>query len=388
MARFAFLLVLMGAACGSRSSLPVPHDEPPLGGDAGIAPYDDAAVVDSAVQDAKSEAGRDASARCTGRLQGWSEVDERLGGDFEVLVAAAPSEATGIWLAGGGRVGVQGLTHLLRVEVQDRSPLIAEDVPLESTEGWEPLALAVASTRVALVARGANGEPWLALFTHDGAAAARAQIDELLLDPGNLMEADVAWAGGDLVVAAVRLGHEDQFLVQRRDASLAVQWSAFPWKEPPTTPLSFRLRPDGSLLRTRSSLYDTAPSGVHLVASGLDAFALIGAAPAAWAGAESTAFVLERDDGSVALGKWPGSSWTSNGWIPVYASTTGVFITGNLDLAPVIGWFDATSVEWLAIPRMGGGGIAFADADNVGAFFIGLEIPKPDQPLRYWGCTR
>ncbi len=387
MSRFAFLLVVAAAACGSRSSLLVPDDNAVVvGDDAGIDQRLDAALVDSPVADARSDASRhDASARCKGRLQGWSEIDVLLGGDFERLVPAAASASSGIWLAGGGRMAVQGATRLMRVAVQQTAPRIAESVSLAGTEGWEPLALALTTAGVALVARAASGDAWIALFARDGTLRQRRTIDELQIDLRYNMEADVAWAGADVIVAALRFGAgaTDHFAVQRRDASLAVRWT-----ESPTAPQAFRLRPDGSLLRMRAALYDVTQTGLRIDPNPVAALSPIGAASAAWTGIDSVGFVLERDGAPVVRGGWPGGSFSHNGFIPVYESSAGIFITGNVDLAPFIGWFDATALEWISIPRVGGGGVAFGDANNVGAFFAGIEIPHSEQPLRYWGCTR
>ena len=100
MSRFAFVLVVAAAACGSRSSLLVSDEDPVVGGDAGMDQRLDDALVDSPVADARSDSARhDASARCTGWLRGWSEVDVLLGGDFERLVPAAASASSGIWLS-------------------------------------------------------------------------------------------------------------------------------------------------------------------------------------------------------------------------------------------------------------------------------------------------
>ena len=400
MTRFAFLFVVAATAGCGRSSLPVDDDEPRGGDagagaqslDAGLRPSIDAALVDSPF-DAAVDAPREPSAKCTGPLKGWSEVDVRLGGDFQRLVAAASSEASGVWLAGGAGPDVKGVTELLRVEVLQRAPRIAEDIALAGTDGWEPLALAVAPERFALVARGPNGDAWLALFARDGTPLERITIDELQRDLGNNMAADVAWAGADIVVAAVRYGEpSDHFVVQRRDSALGARWSEAPWHEPPTTTLSFRFRPNGGVLRTRAALYDVTLAGLSKRPDDVIALGPIGAASSAWTGIDpngfaQNGFVLEPDNAAIVRGPWPGHQWSGES-IPVYESAAGIFITGNVELAPFIGWFSASTLTWIAIPRLGGGGIALGDANNVGAFFVGLEIPHPEQPLRYWGCTR
>lgn len=378
MARLAFVFVFVGA-CGSRTPLLVGDN---IEVDSGIRPGADAAINDASTADARPNAPHDASKRCTGRLQGWAETDVMLGGDFAGLVAASP-ETSGVWLAGGGRADVEGATRVLRVEVRHAQPRLAENVVLAGTEGWQPLALAVSPAGFALVARGARGEAWVALFARDGAITARTTIDELELSLGNNMEGDIAWSGTDVIVAALRFSHPDRFAVQRRDATLAVRWT-----ESPIAPLSFRLRPDGSALRTRAALYAVTSTGLRVDPKPVSALSPIGAARAAWTGIDSVGFVLERDGAVAVHGAWPGGSFSSNGWIPVYESSAGIFITGNVDLAPFIGWFSATALEWIAIPRLGGGGIAYADDDSVGAFFAGIEIPRSEQPLRYWGCTR
>jgi hypothetical protein len=364
--RFAPVFVLAAAvSCGSRTSLPI----------------DDAkGFEDSAAPEAISEA----SAQCKGRLQGWSEVDVVLSGDFESIVAAASADASGIWLAGGGRTAVRGETRLLRVEVNRGSPRIAENILLNGTEGWEPLAVAVAKEQIALIARGVDGEPWVALFEYDGNEVQRAAIEPLKPDWANKMEADVAWVGEDVVVAARRLGSPDPFVVERRSARLFARWSATPAMD---QPFSFRLRPDGSRLRTRSALYEATSSDLRW-SQDRSALSPIGAARKAWTGIDAQGFVLERDDGTVVRGGWPGPSWGSNGAIPVYESTTGVFIFGNVEVAPFIGWFTGNELEWIAVPHPSGGGLAVGSDNDVGAFFAGLEIPRSERPLRYWGCTR
>jgi hypothetical protein len=86
--------------------------------------------------------------------------------------------------------------------------------------------------------------------------------------------------------------------------------------------------------------------------------------------------VLERDGFPTARGGWPAGSFSSNGFIPIYESPAGVFITGNVDLTPVIGWFGAAGLTWIAVPRLGGVGVPYGDANDVGLFFAGLELPR------------
>ena len=393
MPRFALALLVATAvaACGSRTSLPG-LDEAPLGD---AAPVDGGALADAAHDDAalRDASTRDALARTAcpltlPELHGWAVTDVRLGGDYEGLVAAAASDKSQIWLAGGGRASVLGATQLVRVEVVRGSPRIAETIVLQTTEGWAPLALAVSGARFALAARGASGEALVAVFAHDGTILHRATIDAVEIDLAYTLEADVAWAGQDLVVAMLRMGMGmDHFAVERRDASLTLLWSES-LTPPPLEPASFRLRPDGSSLRTRNALRAVTPSGLGPASPSALLLAPLGAASTAWTGIDPTSFVLERDGAGVVRGGWPGGSFGNNGFIPVYESPTGIFILGNVDLGPFIGWFDTTELRWISIPHAGGSGVPYGDADNVGAFFAGIEIPHPDQPLRYWGCTR
>src|SRR5207253_6452166 len=126
----AFAIATSSAACGSRTPLPIFDDEH---ADGAIHPSVDAGSTDASDAGAPRDAStRDASAkRCTnaGPLDGWFEVDVNLGGDYERLVAAAAWEGSDMWLAAGGRAIENGATRLLRVEVKDGAPRIAEDTP-------------------------------------------------------------------------------------------------------------------------------------------------------------------------------------------------------------------------------------------------------------------
>ena len=381
-ALLGFIVSLAFAACGSRTSLPGLGEERDEI-DAGIQTAVDAgsiATADAAMADAtRPDAARK---RCPTPLSEWVETDVLLGGDFERVVAAAASDRSEIWLAAGGRASVRGATRLVRVELRAGSPRIAEDIALAATEGWEPLALAVVGPRVAIAARASSGESELAIFSRDGTLVARTSIAALEIEIRYRLEADLAWSGDDLVVAARRFGTPDHFVVERRDASLALKWSA------PLTSVDFRLRPDGSLLRTSAGLYDVTSSGLRADPSHVTALSPIGAASAAWTGIDATGFVLARDGARDVRGGWPGGSFATNGFIPVYESAAGIFITGNVDLGPSIGWFGANDLTWIAVPHLGGGVVPYADANDVGLFFVGIEIPRSEQPLRYWGCSR
>lgn len=378
-------LATLAVACGSRTPLPLldesgsdaaSHDGP----DAGSIDATDAPVHDAATRDV-------ARKRCTnaGPLDGWFEVDVNLGGDYERLVSSAAWEGSDIWLATGGRAIENGATRLLRVEVKDGVPRVAESAPLANTEGWEPLALAVSDGKFALAARASGGESKLAVFARDGTLVHQTPIAPLEIDLRFRMEADVAWAGGDVVVAARRFGTPDHFVVERRDPTLAVRWSV------PLASTAFRLRPDGSKLRTTPTLYAITATELGVEPGQVSPLSPMGAARSAWVGIDPTSFVLERDGAPVVHGKWPGQSFASFGYIPVYESSVGILITGNVDLGAQIGLWGAggaNALQWIAVPRQGGGGVPFADANDVGLFMLGIEIPHPEQPLRYWGCMK
>ncbi len=114
----------------------------------------------------------------------------------------------------------------------------------------------------------------------------------------------------------------------------------------------------------------------------------IGATRSAWVGLGNDGFELERDDGRVVRGAWPGTTFPGWGYLPAFESPAGVFIAGNVDFGPVLGWLQSASLAWVQVPRTGGAGVPYGDENAVGMFLLGIEIPRPEQPLRYWGCRR
>lgn len=343
----------------------------------------DAVLVDAVLADASSDTPRpDAGpSRCTGPLRGWAEVDMLLGGDYERLVAADAAGASALWLVGGGRTRRNEPARLLRVEIATGIPRVAETIAVPGTESWEPLALATDGMDFILAARGPTGEALLARIERGGRTTASTSVEALRKDLMYRLEADVALRDGDVVLAMRRLG-VDRFVIERRDAALALRWSEA------LTPSSFRLRPDGTRLRTNASLYALEATGLRRMSGAVAVWGTIGATRGAWVGVGNKGFELERDDGSTVRGAWPGSTFSGWGYLPAFESTTGVFIAGNVDFAPVLGWFQAGALTWIQVPRSGGAGVPYGEASAVGMFLLGIEIPRPEQPLRYWGCRR
>lgn len=335
------------------------------------------AAPDAALDTPRNDA---APSRCTGPLRGWAEVDLLLGGDYERLLAADAPGGTGRWLLGGGRARVSGPSRLLRVEVIAGVPRVAEAATVAGTEGWEPLAFATDGAAFTLAARGPTGEAMLARFDRSGRVSAVASVEALRSDLMYRLEADVAELGDGAVVAMRRLG-VDRFVVERRDAALGLRWSEG------LPPAAFRLRPGGSMLRTSAALYAVGEGGLGPPRPAA-AWNPIGATRSTWVGLGRDGFELERDDGRTARGPWPGASFAGWGYLSAFESPTGVLLAGNVDLGPVLGWFQAESLAWVQVPRLGGSGAPYGDENAVGVFLLGIEIPRPEQPLRYWGCRR
>lgn len=97
---------------------------------------------------------------------------------------------------------------------------------------------------------------------------------------------------------------------------------------------------------------------------------------------------LTRDD-EVWAGKWPHTQISPPAIVRTYKDTA-VFAL-ETELTGVVGYPKAGALEWMDIESMpGASGVGVVllpviEERRLGLFYVGLEIPHPEQPLRYFG---
>lgn len=356
------------AACGARSRLE--------SADAGPIPVDASDGVD---------VGADAQPmRPTCRLDDmstWRTERFRDEGDYErtaVAVGGLPWVALkvrngNIVLANVAIDDARGIVFAGRVEVPD-SPVY-------------PVALDVDADRfVFLTTAGINWNGNVELWRVDRKSGAilRVPVGNPPADPAYTVESAIGLAGSDIVVAYGR-GAENEGTVELRDDSLGVRQSITVGE------VSFTaVRASNSAV----DVYAGASTRIHAEGSVLTQQP---SADPSWqviGGIGSFLVQMGQDirltgSGGIWSAMWPDTQISP----PAIVRTDGARAAFSLEteLSAVVGYQKGTDLTWMSIepatdaPGFGLGLLPFIGTGRLGVLYLGLEVPRPEQPLRYFG---
>ncbi len=365
------------AACGARSSIlgasgASPEGDAPASGGAAGAPT---------VEDAGPEHA-DAAKGCTpGDLSTWRSETYRDTGDYEraaVALSGAPWVAlkvrgANIVLVKLGVDGDQGIVVQDRVEIAD-SPVY-------------PVGLDVDDRRFVLLTTTAinwNGDVELWRIDRAGGGTIRVPVGNPPADPAFTVGSSLGLAGDDVVLAYSRLA-DDHGTVELRDDQLQIIHSQ-PVGSSSFTTVSTSAGVDvyvGSASRVHAgggALEQADVDPAWPVIGGLDGFLV-----------EMGSTIRLTDGTHVASAEWPHTQIST----PAIVRTDGnrAAFALETELTAVVGHVTGGKLEWLRIestpdaPGIGVGLMPVIESGRLGILYLGLEIPHPEQPLRYYGLA-
>lgn len=345
--------------------------------DAGEVPPADASSADSAP-------ARDAGAvRCAlDDRSSWAIERFDAGGNYERAVAAVSGVP---WVAVREH---DGDLVMLELGVGSSGILVKSRVPLEGAPFY-PLAFDTDGTRFVVLAT--SGQSWngdVALFTRNAAGAVQ-RVDFPAVGPESsfTVRAAVGWVGRHVALASVRASDDEGWL-ELRDERLDVidrvtRPHTFSAQAIRTGPAQLDV-----YLGTRSpyAVTDTsiAPrewtGGEHEVVGGLDDYLV----------EYGSDFRIRRGE-RLWSGPWPHTQISP----PAILRTYGALAAFSLqkELSGTVGYTEGDQLAWLDVePASGASGIGVAllpvlEERRLGFFYVGLEIPHPEQPLRYYGLA-
>jgi hypothetical protein len=376
--RFTRLLVAASllSACGARSSLPTAYDVPSstggqagtTGGTGGTGPSDG------------GTGGLVEPSCLLEDLSTWDTERYRDEGDYEraaVAVSGVPWVALkvrngNIALVELGLDDAAGIVFLQRIDIPD-SPIY-------------PVALDVDERRFVLLTTTGinwNGDVELWRIDRQDGTVLHVPVGNPPADPAYTIYSAIGLAGDDVAVAYARAA-ENQGTIELRNDQLEILQSL------PVSEVSF--------------------TAVHTSFAAVDIYA---GADARWRVEAGTfgqqpvdpdwqvfgglgSFLVEignqirlRNGDQTWSADWPHTQISP----PAVVRTDGNRAAFSLEteLTAVVGHVTSGALEWLAIePAPGASGIGVGllpviEPRRLGLFYLGLEIPNPEQPLRYYG---
>ncbi len=362
----ALALVALLAACGARSSLEI---RTIATSDAGAG---DVATVDV-----------DAGPTCNpADLSTWRIERYRDFGDYErtaVAISGAPWVALKVH---GGNIA------LVNLGVSNQGIALGDRIDIADSPVY-PVALDVDDRRfVMLTTSGINWNGDITLWRID-------RIDGTVMripigppaDASFTVYSALGLAGDDVVLAYSRPGvSETQGTIELRSDQLALVQTlsvaevAFTTVRPSATATDIyagattRVRAEASTLTTQPAIPDWEVIG------GIDGF-----------------LVEMGDDIRLTHGAdtwnaaWPHTQFSPPAVVRTHGGAAA--FTLETELTAVIGHVTPAGLEWLPIasgpgaPGIGVGLFPVIEDGRLGLFYLGIEIPSPEQPLRYFGLA-
>jgi hypothetical protein len=363
---------LLVAGCGARSPLSLGE------------PSTTSIVADAGnpVPDASPDAPETGPTCALGDLSAWQVERYRDQGDYErtaVAVSGVPWAA--LKVKGGNIILVSlGLDPVRGIVFTDRIEIPGSSV--------YPVALDVDDRRFVLMTTSGinwNGDVELWRIDRPSGAVMRVPVGQPPADPAWTASSAIGLAGDDVVVAYARLAG-NQGTIELRDDRLKILQSL------PVADVSFTaVRASPSAV----DVYAGADNRVHVEAGTLSqhpvdpAWQVIG-------GLEG--FLVESGD-QIRLTRgtdvWP-AAWPDSQYSPpAIVRTDGQSAAFSLEgeLTAQVGHVTDAGLEWLPIqsapgaPGTGLGLLPVIEPGRLGLFYLGLEIPSPQQPLRYFGLV-
>jgi hypothetical protein len=315
----------------------------------------------------------------------WRKERYRDTGDYERAAVDVSGEPwVALKLRGGNivlaRLGVdasQGIVFRDRIEIPS-SPVY-------------PAALDVDSSRFVLVtSSGINGDGDIELWRvdrNDGSVLS-VPVGNPPTDPGYTASSAIGLVGSNVVVAYARLV-DNQGTIELRDdrlqviQSLPVNHNSFTAVRTSSVAVDFyeaatNVVPAERVHAENGLLVQQAADPSWDVIGGLDGFLV------------QTGTDIRMTHGTTAWsGAWPHSQISP----PAVVRTAGERAAFSLEteLTAVVGYATDAGLAWQRIevapdaPGTGAGLFPVIEQGRLGLFYLGLEIPSPQQPLRYFG---
>ena len=333
--------------------------------------------------DAAPDVLAEAAPSCVlGDMSTWHVERYRDMGDYEraaVAVSGAPWVALkvkggNVILASLGLDPTKGIVFVDRIEIPS-SPVY-------------PVALDVDDRRLVLLTTSGinwNGDVELWRIDRLSGAVAHTPVGQPPTDPAFTASTAIGLAGDDIVLAYARLAGT-QGTIELRDDTLQV--------------LQSMQIADVSFTAARASpsaidIYAGADNRVRAEAGMLGQLPVDPAWPVIGG---LNGFLVETGD---QIRMTNGTQVWSAAWPDTQISPPAIVRTGlgsaafslETELTPVVGHVTAAGLQWLSIqsapgaPGTGEGLLPVIEPGRLGVFYLGLEIPSPQQPLRYFGLS-
>ncbi|HTJ81998.1 MAG TPA: hypothetical protein VL400_09740 [Polyangiaceae bacterium] len=367
------LAVAMCVACGARTSL---TDDDGATGSVGSGGGALATTLASG-----SGGGAGAGLDCDPNdMTTWSAERYRDDGDYERFAVATSGVP---WVALKRR---DGNVVIEQIGIDDDAGIIVSDSFELPDSPVYPVALDVSPTRfVVLTTTGINWNGDVALWSVDRETGAVTQvpIGDPPEDPAYTVGSALGLVGDDVVVAYARL-IDDQGVLEIRDAALQVQDSRV------LDGTSFT-----PVRRTETELDVYVGANERFRVSGSD----VTSEPVdpEWHILGGLGDDLVQYDADIRLihgdqvwsGPWPHTQISP----PAVVRSDGQKAVFSLEteLTAVVGYPRGAALEWMEIePTLDASGLGVGmfpvvEEGRLGLFYLGLEIPNPEQPLRYFG---
>lgn len=357
-------------SCGSRSSL-----------SPGSAAQGGGAGAGGAVVSSSSAGGSGGQPGCLAAdVLTWSAEHHRDDGDYERATVATSGVP---WVALKVR---DGNVVVRQLGVDEQAGILVLDSFEIPDSPVYPVALDVSDTRfVLLTTTGINWNGDVELWSVDRASGAvlHAPVGEPPIDPAYTIGSAIGLLGDDVAIAYSRL-IDDQGTIEIRDAALQVVTST------PVDGVSFN-----AVRRSPSALdiYAGANLRVHIEAG---AITTEPTEPGWTAMGGLKDYLVQYGDqirmthgDQVWSGPWPHSQISPPAVVREHGGRA-VFSL-ETELTGVVGYPSGGELHWMPIepaPDAPGIGLALLPVlgeGRMGLFYLGLEIPQPEQPLRYFG---
>lgn len=355
--------------------------------DAGESPRDAGAGAD-ATQPRDARPAADAATPCVpSDRTTWRVESFDAGGWYDRF---APALSGVPWVAVNEH---EGNIVFLELGVDATGIVVRRRVDLPDSPVY-PLAFDTDGTRFALLATSGhnwNGTPSLWLLDTGTGATAYADFPEIGPESAFTYRATLGLVGPNVMVASVSAA-DDLAWIEIRDARLTVLERV---EHPETLSIVGARTGESEIalyLRARSmpraaftiDATTIAPradaGGTHEIIGGLGELVV----------EHDTDFRI-RSPERVWSGEWPHSQISPPAVLRVHESMIAFSL--QKELSGTVGYTDGDALSWLdvaSVPGASGIGVAMlpvVEARRLGLFYLGLEIPRPEQPIRYYGIA-
>ncbi len=371
-------MVALVAACGARSSL--------LTSGASSGPSSSSSTSEGGGFGGNGAGGGAAGGgggepKCFGNPANWEIERYRDQGDYERTAVAVSGQP---WVALKVK---DGNVILASLDIDPAQGIVFTDKIEVPSSPVYPVALDVDDRRfVMLTTSGINFNGELDLWRIDRVDGSVIRLPVLTAsDPNSVLIWSIALAGDDIVIGRGRAAVDGQGTVELRDDHLDVLQSldvpafGFTAVKSGTAAVDVYCQNGNVRVHAAAQALTQAPTNPKWpVIGGLDPFLV-----------EASTKIRLADGAKHWDAPWPHTQISP----PAIVRTDGArpAVVLETELTAVVGHVYAGVFQWMPIipsddaPGTGLGLLPKIDKDHLGFFYLGLEIPSPQQPLRYFG---